>query len=150
MQFYESEVPVYEALNDFADSLDSTYYMGCGFDMTPAETLESEVLHVDKDSYAVEFLNNRGYNTLEEDITSYNPERDFDLILLSHIPTFTRPLLEPNMTEHGMVACQTDTRAEKIGSRDQFEPEAVYTDGKISIIEDLEGNLESELYIFRI
>lgn len=85
MEFYGDEVEAYEAFEELVGPFESIYYMGSGIDRTPSESLEGNVLHVDHDSTAVEYLSSKGLDAVERDVREFNHDREFDLIIISHL-----------------------------------------------------------------
>lgn len=148
MEFYESEVPQYRAVQEYLDEIESAYYMGSGFDTTPGRTLDAEVLNVDHYQPAVDFLEDKGFEAELHDVTEYNPDRDFDLIIISHLPFPGTPLIEPNLAENGSLICRTDGRARKIEEEENLELEAVYHEKNLVTHEPVEPE-DSKLYLFR-
>lgn len=47
-------------------------------------------MHVDHHAPTVEFLNNQNLDAMVEDVTSYDPDESFEMIILSHLPTIKR------------------------------------------------------------
>ncbi len=148
--FYESEVQQYQAVETYAGPFNSAYYMGSGFDTTAAETLEANVLHTDHDSFAVDFLERQGYNAVEEDVTMYNPEEVFDLIILSHLPTVEQPLIEENLRPEGTVICRKENKAEEINETTSLNLQAVYEESQELVEqENFKTSEDPELYLFQ-
>ena len=146
MEFYENEVEAYQAFENFAGPFDSIYYMGSGIDRTPSETLQGEVVHVDHDPNSVKYLKKKGLDAREEDVTSYRPEKDFDLILTSHL-TANNPLIVENMDDDGAVICGTETRARKLHGNTELDLDAVYRDEILQ--EDPAEVPEAQMYFFQ-
>ena len=146
MEFYEHDVEAYKAFENFAGPFDSIYYMGSGIDRTPSETLQGEVLHIDHDTDAVQYLKNRGLDAREEDVTSYRPGKNFDLILISHL-TANDPLIVENMNDDGSVICGTESRARKLSEDTELDLDAVYRDEILQ--EDLTEVPEAQMYFFQ-
>jgi protein-L-isoaspartate O-methyltransferase len=147
--FYESEVPQYEAVESYAGPFDSALYLGSGFDRTPAETLDAEVRHVDHDPTAVEFLERKGYEAVEEDVTEYNPEENFDLVILSHLPTQEPPIVSENLSHGGAMVCRTKGRARKLQEREELDLQAAYENSRMTEHSNLVSTpRETELYLF--
>ncbi len=150
MVFYESEVPQYEAVQAYLHEIESAYYLGAGFDTTPGKTLDAEILHIDHHAPAVEFLQNQDLDARVADATAYDPEKDFELIILSHLPAIEEPLIEENLKENGNVICRTDSRARKIDSGTSLDLEAVYLDESGLVEREFfSENIEAELYLFQ-
>ncbi|WP_414837340.1 hypothetical protein ACK3SF_03680 [Candidatus Nanosalina sp. VS9-1] len=146
MEFYEHEVEAYEAFEKFAGPFDSIYYMGSGIDRTPSETLQGEVVHVDHDPNSVNYLKNQGLDAREQDVTSYRPGKNFDLILISHL-TANSPLIVENMDDEGAVLCGTESRARKLDENTELDLDAVYRDEILQ--EDPAEVPEAQMYFFR-
>ena len=150
MEFYESEVPQYEAVQEYLPEIESAYYMGAGFDTTPGKIMETEIFHVDHHAPAVEFLQDKNLDARVADVTSYNPKEDFELIILSHLPTIEEPLIEENLTENGHLICRTDSQARKIDSDTGLDLQAVYIeDSGLVEKEFFNEEIEAELYLFQ-
>ena len=148
--FYDSEVQQYTAVEEYAGPFNSAYYMGSGFDRTPAETLEAQVLHADHDPEAVGFLERQGYHAVQEDITEYNPEKVFELIILSHLPTQNPPLVMENLETDGTVICRNRNKAREINEVTSLNLQAVY-EGSQELVEqeNFETSENTEMYLFQ-
>ncbi|MFB6242104.1 MAG: hypothetical protein ABEJ36_04895 [Candidatus Nanosalina sp.] len=147
--FYDSEVPQYDAVESYAGPFESALYLGSGFDRTPAETLDAEVRHVDHDPTAVEFLERKDYDAVEEDVTDYKPEENFDLVILSHLPTQEPLLVSENLSRDGALVCRTKGRARKLHERKELDLQAAYEDSRMREHSNLASTpSETELYLF--
>lgn len=147
--FYDSDVPYYQAVQEYTGPFNSAYYMGSGFDRTPAETIGAEILHADHDPEAVKFLERNGYQAVEQDVTDYNPDEVFDLIILSHLPTQSPPRIEENLKADGTVICRTDGKAREINEITSLNLQAVYDEAEEMIVTEEPEIQEAEMYIFQ-
>ena len=148
--FYDSEVQQYDAVEAYAGPFDTGYYMGSGFDRTAAETLETDILHADKDSVAVNYLERNGYKAVETDVTTYNPEEVFDLIIISHLPTFRNPLVKENISSNGTVICRTDSKAQELNEISSLNLQAVYEESQMLVEkEKFDNSKDFGLYVFQ-
>jgi hypothetical protein len=146
--FYESEVEEYEAVEDYAGPFERICYLGSGFDTTPAKTLEGKVDHIDHDPEAVEFMRRQGYSAFQEEVEEFDPEKTYDLVIISHLPSGD-PLLEPNLAEDGIVACRVDGRARRLDERNDLNLQAVYEDSRQMVEkDDSEDAEEARIYLF--
>jgi protein-L-isoaspartate O-methyltransferase len=96
-------------------------------------------------------MRRQGYSAVQEDVTGYNPDKTYDLILLSHLPTVEPPVLEPNLSENGQLICRTKARAKKLRGREDLELQAVYRESVEDMVEkrNFETLQQPELYLFK-
>lgn len=147
-EFHENDVEPYQAFEDYAGPFESIYYMGCGIDTTPSKTFQTDdILHVDHDPAAVQYLNENGLDAETADVTHYTPEKEFDLVILAHLTAKDRPLIEEALREDGAVICSTSIRAEKLSQQTDLSLDAVHRDGEINQGKELIQ--DAEKYFFR-
>lgn len=92
----------------------------------------------------MEYLSGKGLETIERDVTEFEAEQDFDLVLISHL-TADRPLIEENLAEDGYVICDTFSRARSLDEM-SFSLQAVYSE-ELKETDELQ---ESQKYLFSI
>ena len=150
-EIHDQDFEPYQSIEEYAGPFDSIYYMGCGIDRTPSEAFQTDdILHVDHDPAAVEYLNESGLNAKTADVTDQAPERDFDLVILAHLTDIRStgsPLIEDALKQDGSVICSTLLRAKKLSQKTDLSLEALHLDGELT--QETEIDPDADKYFFK-